>query len=423
MGQATKKSEKQSFFESLKQRGFVYQSTEMKATKQLLDRGKITFYLGIDPTADSLHIGHLYALMMFKKLQAQGHKGILLFGGATGLVGDPTGKQEMRQMLSNHTVENNINQLIKSAQSFINPTNGQNPTILANNADWFDDIKFVDFMRDIGIHFNVKHMLTAEAYTDRLNSGLTFLEMSYMLMQAYDFVVLNKMHNCVLQIGGSDQWGNIVAGTKLYRKIKYGNDDSNSNDIFGLTSPLLLTKSGKKMGKTEKGTLWLDCDKTTPYEFYQYFYNIDDQEIATVLKAFSDIEVDEIDNMIKTDVLAAKKRMAYEMVALVHGKTCADSVIKTSSNLFDKNIADIDAPTVKICLQQLNQGINITNLCVTAKLVNSTSQARQLIESGAIWLNNKKVTDIKMSVTQSDLDNGSIILKKGKKNFVKIEME
>ncbi|MCL1944839.1 MAG: tyrosine--tRNA ligase [Firmicutes bacterium] len=418
---------KTSLFQELQSRNFVYQGTDLDSIQNILNNNKITFYVGVDPTADSLHIGHLVALMLFKKLQQAGHIGILLFGGATGLIGDPSGKQEMRQLLTDTQVKYNITNLINSAKGFVNPTcNHDNPTIIANNADWFDGTKFIDFMRDIGTHFNVNKMLAADAYANRLNNGgLTFLEMSYMLMQSYDFVQLNKLHNCTLQIGGSDQWGNIVAGTRLYRKLKFGNDEHNDKkdelqNIYGLTCPLLLTKTGKKMGKTEKGTLWLDANKTTPYDFYQYFYNVDDADIETLFNTFTDIPTHTIQDLIQTDIISAKKKMAFEITALVHGKDKAQECVDTAQSLFAGGNADTNAPTIQLQLSQLKDGINIAQLCVLSTQVKSTSQARQLIQSGAIALGQNKIIDITYTVTTKDLTDNHIILKKGKKNYIKV---
>lgn len=421
-------SNKPSIYENLKQSGLIYQGTNLDTIQDLLDNHRVTFYLGIDPTADSLHIGHLCMLMVFKKLQDAGHQGILLFGGATGMVGDPSGKQDMRQFLAKNSIINNIESIKASACKFVK-MDGENPAIISNNAYWFDGLDFITFMREIGAHFNVNKMLSADAYSNRLeNGGLTFLEMSYMLMQSYDFVQLNKLHNCTLQIGGSDQWGNIVAGTNLHRKLKFGNDEHNDKkdmlqNIYGLTCPLLLTKDGKKMGKTEKGTLWLDANKTAPYDFYQYFYNVDDADVGTLLRWFSNFDNGTIDEMITKDIVSAKKTMAYELTALVHGKETAETCVQTSINLFSKNAVDENAPTETAPLSTLKSGINISQLCVISKVAPSTSKARQLIESGAIFINNNKITDITHTVTAVDLNENYILVKKGKKTFVKVVFE
>ena len=314
------------FFNYLKERGYVYQSTNEGAIKEKVNaQAPITFYLGIDPTADSLHIGHFFALMMFRHLQKRGHKGILVIGGATALVGDPTGKSDMRKMLTKEEVAHNVEEVKNLAKRFIR-TDGENPAIILDNSEWINSFNYVDFMRKIGVHFNVSKMLASDAYAKRMEKGgLTFLEMGYMLMQAYDFVYLNRKYGCTLEIGGSDQWGNIVAGTELSRKMNFHDEEHSYQDrpdTFGLTCPLLMTKEGKKMGKTESGTLWVARDKTTPYAFYQYFYNTSDADTEMLLKLFTDIPSSEIENLCRQDIVAAKKRMAFEVTKLVHGEGC-----------------------------------------------------------------------------------------------------
>ena len=412
-------------FDTLKARGYIYQSTDNATLKNLIDGDKpLTFYLGVDPTASSLHIGHFFALMMFRHLQNAGHKGILVFGGATALVGDPSGKSDMRSMLSAQQVQDNIQQVIKIASKFIQ-MDGDNPALIVNNADWFKGYEFVSFMRDIGTHFNVNKMLSADAYANRIKQGgLTFLEMGYMLMQSYDFIYLANKFGCRLQIGGSDQWGNIVAGTDLYRKMKYGETKKVGNNIYdniyGLTCPLLLTKDGQKMGKTVNGALWVDSNKTSPYDFYQYFYNIDDKDTAMLLKLFTQISLQEIEQIINTDIIKAKKLMAYEITKLVHGQSETDKVVDATNSLFGGNIQSQNIPSITLPLTRLRQGINIIDLFVETQLVATKSQCRQLIDGGGLLIDDKKVTDYKMIVSQSSLQDNTTILKKGKKNFLKV---
>ena len=414
-------------FDTLSKRGYVYQATNAQKIEELLNgEEKVTFYLGIDPTADSLHIGHFFALMMFRYLQEAGHHGILVIGGATALIGDPSGKSDMRKMLTKEQVEKNLKEVKELAKRFI-ITEGDNAAIIYNNADWFKGYEYVDFMRDIGLHFNVNVMLAADAYANRIKQGgLTFLEMGYMLMQAYDFVHLNKTHNCILQIGGSDQWGNIVAGTSLKRKLDFNEeqpcgDNMESSEIFGLTCPLLLTKEGKKMGKTEKGTLWVARDKTIPYDFYQYFYNVDDSSVEMLLKLFTRIDLEEIENLCHTDILQAKRRMAYEITKLVHGQEEADKVLGAVDSLFRKgndsaNIPSADFPKDKVG----EDGVLLVDLIAEIGFLPSKGEARRMIQQNAISVDDVKINDINYQLHRTDFANGSIVIKKGKKNFIKV---
>ncbi len=417
--------DKKSLFDVLNERGYIYQSTNLDKVKELINGKPMTFYLGIDPTADSLHIGHFFALMMFRYLQNAGHRGILVIGGATALIGDPSGKSDMRKMLSREQVENNLKEVKTLAKRFIR-TEGENAAKIYSNAEWMKSYDYVDFMRDIGIHFNVKTMLSADAYANRIKEGgLTFLEMGYMLMQAYDFVYLNKTEGCVLQIGGSDQWGNIVAGTMLNRKMRNigDGDDNNESNIFGLTCPLLLTKEGKKMGKTEKGTLWIARDKTTPFDFYQYFYNIDDENVEMLLKLFTTIDLETIDNLCKGDILKAKRTMAYEITKLVHGEKEADLVLESVDALFGsgKNIDNM--PQTNINSNEIGEGILLIDLMSQVGFMPSKSEGRRMILQNAISLYGEKVSDLNQVVNISDFKEGYIIIQKGKKNFLKINLK
>ena len=412
----------QDFFEYLKERGYIYQSTHEKEIKEILNSDKkITFYLGIDPTADSLHIGHFFALMMFRHLQRKGHRGILVVGGATALVGDPTGKSDMRKMLTKEDVAHNVAEVKNLAARFIN-TEGENAAIILDNSEWINSFNYVDFMRVVGTHFNVNKMLASDAYSKRLeNGGLTFLEMGYMLMQAYDFVHLNRKYDCVLEIGGSDQWGNIVAGTELSRKMNFhdeGNATSDKPDTFGLTCPLLMTKEGKKMGKTEAGTLWVARDKTTPYTFYQYFYNTDDADTEMLLKLFTDIPTEEIVALCKSDIIQAKKRMAYEITKLVHGEEEAQKAIDAAAALFKGGDNLEDVPSIKFDKQLLEQGINVVDLLVQTGFFASKGEAKRMIAQGGVSIDGNKINNIEEKIKV--LDKDYTMLKKGKKNFLKV---
>ncbi len=405
----------------LDERGYVYQSNNIDNLKTLLDNEKITFYLGVDPTAESLHIGHFLALQMFRKLQDQGHRGIILLGGATALIGDPSGKSDMRSMLTKEQVQNNVNRLKSLMQKYIK-VDGDNPAIFVDNADWTTPLSFIDFMRDIGIHFNVNKMLAADAYANRIKEGgLTFLEMSYMLMQSYDFVHLNKTYGCRLQIGGSDQWGNMLSGVTLNRKMNNVDEDTAfTNDIYSLTCPLLVNKDGVKMGKTVSGALWIDPTKTTPFDFYQYFYNVDDADIEKLLRLFSEIPVEEIQALISGDVLKAKKTMAYEVTKLAHGEDEANKVLQAIAALYSGQ-ANLDTvPAHNVEKATLEAGINIMDLMVEAGLAPTKSEARRNIQQGGVSVNNEKLNDVNYTVTLNDVKDECVLIQKGKKNFIKI---
>ncbi len=409
-----------SVYELLEQRGYVYQCTNLETVKKVLDSDTpTTFYLGIDPTADSLHIGHFFALMMFRYLQDAGHKGILVIGGATALIGDPSGKSDMRKMLTKEQVHHNLEEVKTLARRFVR-TDGDNPAIILNNSDWFHGYDYVDFMRDVGVHFNINTMLAADAYANRLKEGgLTFLEMGYMLMQAYDFEFLNKKYGCKLQIGGSDQWGNIVAGTGLHRKYSFLSDKGNiENEIYGLTCPLLLTREGKKMGKTESGTLWVARDKTTPFDFYQYFYNVDDADVEMLLKLFTRVELDEIDRLCTTDIIAAKRLMAYEITKLVHGEKEADNVMETIQSLFGKTKDDgQNAPESDY--EIVEDEISVLDLFVNSGMVNTKSEIRRLILQNGASIDGVKCNSPDDVVTRTE-GKDFVLLQKGKKVFLKV---
>lgn len=406
---------KRSLFEELKQRGFVYQmNAEEETIKKVLDGEPITFYLGIDPTANSIHLGTLVSLMFFRLLQRYGHRGLLLLGGATGQIGDPSGRNDMRVMSSKETTNSNV-ESIKNVVSNIIDFTGKDGAKIVNNADWINNISYVDFLRNIGVHFNVNTMLSAEAYAKRLETGgLTFLEMGYMLVQAYDFVHLNKEYGCKFEIGGSDQWGNIIAGSNLYKKM-YGEE---ADPIYCLTCPLLLNSEGKKMGKTANGTVWLSKDKTSPFDFYQYLYNVDDRDVDGLLRRLTDLEIEEIEEIMRGDILVAKRKMAYEVTKLVHGKEEADKVIEATNALFGNSINLDNVPTITLNASDLD--INIMDLCVKTSFIPSKSEARRLIQQGGLTLNDEKVNDFNMLVNKSYLNEDYLMLKKGKKNFLRV---
>lgn len=402
----------QNVMDILEERNYIEQLTHPKEIRELLGKEKISFYIGIDPTADSLHIGHFVSLMVASHLQKAGHRPIILVGGATAAVGDPSGKTDMRKMLSQEELAHNV-ECLKQQISKLVSFEGENAAIMVNNADWFSNIKFVEFMREIGSLFSVNKMLAAECYKQRLETGLTFFEMSYMLMQSYDFWHLYNEYGCKLEIGGNDQWSNIIGGVDLIRKI--GKDDS-----FGLTFKLLTTKEGKKMGKTEKGALWLNPEKTSPYEFYQYWRNVEDASVGTVLKMLTFLpteKIDELTSLKDEKINEAKKIAAYEITKLIHGEEEAKKAEEAANALFNGQGSLENMPTTK--LEDVN--ISVVDAIVLTGIAPSKSQARTLINQGAISLNDEKISDINYKLSEKDLEQGFAILKKGKKVFHKLE--
>ena len=407
-------------FKELKDRGLLYQCTDEEALKNMLESGTpITLYEGTDPTADSLHIGHCVPYCILRRFQKAGHKVLVLMGGATATIGDPSGKTELRGMMTKEAIADNIAKIKKTLSVFLD-FEGENPAVIVNNADWFKGYDYIDFMREIGVHFNVNKMLSSEIYNNRLTSGgLTFFEMGYMLMQAYDFVHLNREYGCTLQYGGADQWGNIAAGVELQRKLNFANGTDVS--IVGATNPLLLTPEGKKMGKTEKGAIWIDKDKISAYDFYQGIYQTPDACVEMMFALFTDLPMDEVRAIIAEDIVAAKKRLCYEITTFVRGKEDADLARKMSENLFTDG--GDDAPEFELAKSELGDGMNITDLLAITKLTASKSEARRMIQGGAITMKGEKVTSFDIIVKESDFENNSLLLKKGKKNYIKVVLK
>ena len=407
-------------FKELKDRGLLYQCTDEEALKNMLESGTpITLYEGTDPTADSLHIGHCVPYCILRRFQKAGHKVLVLMGGATATIGDPSGKTELRGMMTKEAIADNIAKIKKTLSVFLD-FEGENPAVIVNNADWFKGYDYIDFMREIGVHFNVNKMLSSEIYNNRLTSGgLTFFEMGYMLMQAYDFVHLNREYGCTLQYGGADQWGNIAAGVELQRKLNFANGTDVS--IVGATNPLLLTPEGKKMGKTEKGAIWIDKDKISAYDFYQGIYQTPDACVEMMFALFTDLPMDEVRAIIAEDIVAAKKRLCYEITTFVRGKDDADLARKMSENLFTDG--GDDAPEFELSKSELGDGMNITDLLAITKLTASKSEARRMIQGGAITMKGEKVTSFDIVVKESDFENNSLLLKKGKKNYIKVVLK
>lgn len=407
-------------YEHLKERGLIYQTTNDEEVKKLINGEPITIYGGFDPTADSLHIGHCFSLFMLRKFQDAGHKIIILLGGATAMIGDPSGRNDMRNMVTSEFIQNNYEHIKSLIGRFVK-LDGDNPAIIVNNADWMKGYDYVDFMRDIGTHFNVKHMLQNDSCVSRLNAGgLTFFEMGYMLIQAYDFVYLNKKYGCKLQVGGSDQWGNIIAGVELGRKLNF---QENKNETFeALVSPLLTNNEGKKMGKTAKGTLWVDKDKTPVYDFYQYFINQKDEDVEKLLTYFTEIEIDEIKKIVKEDIRKAKRLMAYEITKIIHGEEEAKIAQNASDALFGGEGNIENAPKCEINKNDVENGLSIVDALTISKLALSKSEARRNIEQGGVTLNGEKVLDLNKSLTINDFEQGYAILKRGKKSIIRLEL-
>ena len=407
-------------FDILKERGYVYQATNEGKIKELLNSTEPqTFYLGIDPTADSLHIGHFFALTMVRRLQKMGHHPIIVIGGATALIGDPTGKKDLRKMLTKEQVAHNKAEVKELVKRFVE-VEGDNPALILDNSEWINPESYVDFMRNIGVHFNVNKMLATDCYKNRLEQGgLTFLEMGYMLMQAYDFVYLNEKYGCTLEIGGSDQWANMVAGVDLARKMDFMNGKED-RELQALTCPLLVKADGEKMGKTASGTLWVSREKTTVYDFYQMFINSFDEDVERLLSFFSDFEIEDIKRMCKEDIRNAKKIMAFEVTKLVHGEEEALKVKKASEEIFSNKGNSDNTETIKISKDVIAQGINVIEILMLSNLFESKSEARRLIQQNGIKINGEKVTDIHMMIGSEQLDNNTLLIQKGKKTFKKI---
>ena len=407
-------------FEMLKERGYVYQATNEEKIKEMLNSDEPkTFYLGIDPTADSLHIGHFFALTMVRRLQKLGHHPIILIGGATALIGDPSGKKDMRKMLTKEQVEHNKAEVKELVKRFVD-VDGDNPALILDNSEWINPQSYIDFMRNIGVHFNVNKMLATDCYKNRLEEGgLTFLEMGYMLMQAFDFVHLNEAYKCVLEIGGSDQWANMVAGADLARKIDFANGKEDRG-LQALTCPLLIKADGEKMGKTASGTLWISREKTTVYDFYQMFMNSYDEDVERLLSFFSDYEIEDIKRMCKEDIRNAKKIMAFEVTKLAHGEEEALKVQQASEEIFSNKGNSQNTDTIELSKDVLNNKSNVIDVLMLSGIFESKSETKRLIEQNGVSINGEKVKSIDMIVTEDMLEDNALLIQKGKKRFIKM---
>ena len=406
-------------YEELKSRDLIKQIAFEDEFQKLAKEEKFSVYLGIDPTADSIHIGHFIPLMLMSYFQKHGHRPILLMGGGTALIGDPSGKSDMRKMLTREDIMNNVEKIKKQVSKFVS-FEGENAAIIVNNADWILNLNYMDFIRTYGVHFNVNQMLDAECFKMRMEKGLTFFELNYMLMQSYDFLKLFETENCRVQIGGDDQWSNMLAGVSLIRKM-------HKSGSFCLTCPLLLNSDGTKMGKTVKGALWLDPEKTTPYEFYQYWRNVGDKEVNQILRMLTYLpmeEVNRLSNLEGEQINEAKKIAAYEITKLVHGEDAANEAKKTSEELFEnKNNAE-NMPQVVLSKDSfVDSTTSLLDTMVIAGVAKSKGDAKTLISQGGISLDDEKVADIFHRIHIDSFEKGYVVLKKGKKVFIKLIVE
>lgn len=401
----------QNVFDILEQRGYIEQLTHEKEMRELFEKESVSFYIGIDPTANSMHIGHFVALMVASILQKAGHRPIILMGGGTAAIGDPSGRTDLRQMLTREQLDANVEAIKKQAERFVS-FEGENAAIIVNNKDWLLDLNYIDFMKEIGSKFTVAKMISQECYKNRLETGLTFFEMGYLLLQSYDFLYLHDKYNCKMQIGGNDQWSNIIGGVELIRKI--GTEDS-----YGLTFKLLTNSEGKKMGKTAKGALWLNPEKTSPYEFYQYWRNIADSDVKNVLCLLTTLPMDEVNRLSSLQdakINEAKKIVAFEITKLIHGESEALKAEEASSALFGGQGNTDSMPSSKLD----NINISLVDAIILSGIAPSKGQAKTLIEQGGISLNDIKIDDVSYALSDKDFDNGFAIIKKGKKIFHKL---
>ena len=403
-------------YDELVARGLVAQVTDEEEIKDLINNGKATFYIGFDPTADSLHVGHFMALNLMRRMQRAGNRPIALIGGGTAMVGDPSGRTDMRSMMTPETIQHNCECFKKQMSKFIDFSDGK--ALMLNNADWLMKLNYIELLREVGPCFSVNNMLRAECYKQRMEKGLSFLEFNYMIMQSYDFYHMFQELGCNLQCGGDDQWSNMLGGTELIRR-KLG------KDAYAMTITLLLTSEGKKMGKTQKGAVWLDPEKTSPYEFYQYWRNVDDADVIKCLRMLTDVPLEEIDAMADwegSQLNKAKELLAFELTKLVHNEEEATKAQETARGLFSGAADMANMPSTTLTADQLQDGrIGILDLMMAAKLVPSKREARQLIQQGGILLDGEKVSDPTLPVTAEQLENG-VVIKKGKKTYHKVQL-
>ena len=402
-------------YDILKERGFLEQETHAEV-RDLLGKEKVTFYIGFDATADSLTAGHFLTIMAMKHMQNAGHRPIALLGGGTTMIGDPSGKSDMRSMMTRETIEHNAKRFHEQLSQFIDFSDGK--AIVANNADWLLDMNYVQMLREVGVHFSVNRMLAADCYKQRMERGLTFFEFNYMIMQSYDFWKLNQLYNCQLEMGGNDQWSNIIGGVELIRRKE-------QKPAFGLTFKLLTTSDGIKMGKTMKGALWLDPNKTSPYEFYQYWRNIEDVKVEECLGLLTFLPMEEVGRLVAlegADINKAKEVLAYETTKIVHGQEEAEKAQVAAKSIFVHGAKSEDMPTTIYPKAELEEGKDLITLLVDTKLAKNRSEGRRLIQQGGVTVNDEKVTDVAQVFTTADFDEeGALVIKKGKKGYHQIK--
>ena len=405
-------------YDELVARGLIAQVTDEKEIKELINNGKATFYIGFDPTADSLHVGHFMALCLMKRLQMAGNKPIVLIGGGTAQIGDPSGRTDMRQMMTTETINHNVECFKKQMSRFIDF--GEGKAIMVNNADWLMDLNYVDVLREVGAHFSVNRMLTAECYKQRMEKGLSFLEFNYMIMQSYDFYTLFQKYGCNMEFGGDDQWSNMLGGTELIRR-KLG------KDAYAMTINLLLNSEGKKMGKTQSGAVWLDPNKTTPFEFFQYWRNVSDADVLKCIRMLTFLPLEEIDKMESWEgaqLNEAKEILAFELTKLVHGEEEASKAKEASHALFAGGANNANMPTVTVTAEDFPEGeLDIISVLVKAGLCDSRGDGRRNIQQGGVSVNDEKVTDISTKYTLDDFKGEGLIIRRGKKKFAKVIAE
>ncbi len=402
-------------FEELQERGLIAQMTDEEEIKELINSGNAIFYIGFDPTADSLHVGHFMALILMKRLQMAGNKPIALLGGGTGMVGDPSGRTDMRKMLTKEMIQHNIDCFKKQMSRFIDFSDGK--ALMVNNADWLLKLNYVELLSEVGACFSVNNMLRAECYKQRMEKGLSFLEFNYMIMQSYDFLALYKKYGCNLQFGGDDQWSNMLGGTELIRR-KLG------KDAYAMTITLLLNSEGKKMGKTERGAVWLDPEKTSPFDFFQYWRNVADSDVIKCLKMLTFVPMEQIRELEKlegSELNKAKEILAYELTKLVHGEEEAEKALEGARALFSKKADTDNMPSTELAASALTDGkIGLIDLLATVGLVPSKAEARRLIQQGGISVDDEKITDVKAEIPADSFSKGYVVIKKGKKVFHKV---
>ncbi|MDU4952129.1 MULTISPECIES: tyrosine--tRNA ligase [Clostridium] len=401
-------------YDILTERGYIKQLTHDKEIRELLEKEKVTFYIGFDPTADSLHVGHFIAMMFMAHMQRAGHRPIALVGGGTAMIGDPSGRTDMRQMMTRETIEHNVSCIKKQMERFIDFSDGK--AILENNADWLLNLNYIDFIRDIGSAFSVNKMLTAECFKQRLEKGLSFLEFNYMLMQGYDFLVLNKKYGCSMELGGDDQWSNMLAGVDLIRRKE-------QKQAYAMTCTLLTTSEGKKMGKTQNGALWLDPEKTSPYEFYQYWRNVQDADVKKCLSLLTFVPMDKVNELCAVEGSAineAKKVLAYEVTKLIHGEEEAKKAMEAAEALFAGGNNMNNVPTVEVSREKLNT--SLLDILAEGGIIPSKAEGKRIIKQNGLSLNDEKVTDIYRNLVEEDFTDGVALVKKGKKSYHKLQL-